>query len=201
MSKYYKFMRWSYLGTGWLVTMVLWGRTYKHNSRNPPCALIWSEGHVRPVLTNRCKARALPLFCAALVRTEVLGVIMSCKVGMRQTRETTEILVAAQGLKSSQSKHHSLTRREQPAGLRAVWSWRCSTVWPSSSLRRCPLIFPRSLFKGERCRASLRKRWDLWLSPFGFPQQTRRLTLGGKKKGKKSTRKHGCRPVCGADFK
>lgn len=134
------------------------------------------------------------------VKNGGLGSDHKLQSGNETKRETTEILVAAQGLKSSQSKHYSLTRREQPAGLRAVWSWRCSTVWPCSSLRRCPLIFPRSLFKGERCRASLRKRWDLWLSPFGFPQQTRRLILGGKKK-KKSTRKHGCRPVCGADLK
>lgn len=55
--------------------------------------------------------------------------------------DSIQILLAAQGWKSSQSKQHRLTEL-QTTGLRAVWPWGSSTAWRSGSLRRCPLIFP-----------------------------------------------------------
>lgn len=71
------------------------------------------------------------------------------KRGEQRRRVSTEILMAAQGLKSSQSKQcrRSRQRQQQTAGLRAVWPRSCSPAWPSGSLRRCPLIFPHCLSK------------------------------------------------------
>lgn len=62
-------------------------------------------------------------------------------------RENAEILMAAKGLKSSQSKQRRLAQQQQTTGLSAIWPWGFSTEWPSGSLRRCPLIFPRCLSK------------------------------------------------------
>lgn len=70
------------------------------------------------------------------------------RVWLRETDKEGEILMAAQGWKSSQSKQHRLTQQQQQTtGPRAVWPRGSSTVWPSGSLRRCPLIFPRCLSK------------------------------------------------------
>lgn len=92
----------------------------------------------------------------------------------------TEILMAAQGLKSSQSKQSRLTQQQQSTGPRAVWP-----CWLQHSMaqwlpKEMPVDLSMLPFKGEHCWPCLRKRWDLWLSPFGFPRQTRRHILGEK---------------------
>lgn len=120
------------------------------------------------------------------------------KGGEQRRRVSTEILMAAQGLKSSQSKQRRRTRQrqQQTAGLRAVWPRSCGPAWPSGSLRRCPLIFPHCLSKESPAGPASGRDGISDSALLGFLDRH-----GGTFRGEKNTRKcDGC-PVLLSLFK
>lgn len=106
--------------------------------------------------------------------------------------------MAAQGLKSSQSKQCRRTRQrqQQTAGLRAVWPRSCSPAWPSGSLRRCPLIFPHCLSKESPAGPASGRDGISDSALLGFLDRH-----GGTFRGEKNTRKHDGCPVLLSLFK